>query len=137
MSTQSQSYPPNFLITNGQKLTILSQKVFCLTDFWRISDVFLTNIWRIFDGFAIMTIKKQWIFIRENYLVFWPWPKLFSFSHHISVTNRDMTFILSVSKHIYWSYSKYIQIIVGYLYFRSNNMLNFKNVFIENFQSKE
>ena len=89
--------------------------------------------WRIFDLFAIMTIKKQWIFIRENYFVFWPWPKLFSFSHHIFVTNRAMTFMLSVSKHIYSSYPKHIQMILGYLYFLPNNMLNFKNVFIENF----
>ena len=121
-STQSQSYPPNVLITNGQKLTILSQKVFCLTDFWRI-----------FDPFAIMTIKKQWIFIRRNYIVFWPWPKLFFFSHHIFVINRAMTFILSVSKHIYSSYPQHIHMVVGYPYLVPNNMLNFKNVFIENF----
>ena len=119
--------------TNGQKLTILSQKVFCLTDFWRISGRFLTDFLSKSDPFAIMTIKKQWIFIRGNYVVFWPWPKLFSFSHHIFVTNRAMTFILSASKHIYSSYPKHIQMVVGYLYFLPSNMLNFKNVLIENF----
>ena len=48
-----------------------------------------------------------------------------------------MTFTLSVSKHIYSSYPKHIEMVVGYLYLPPNNMLNFKNVFIENFQNEK
>ena len=135
MAGSHKVFPKIFLSQTDKNWRFYRKKYFfCLPDFWRIFGGFLTNFWSKSDPFTIMTIKKQWIFIRENYFVFWPWPKLFSFSHHIFVTNRAMTFRLSASKHIYSSYLKHIQMAVGYLYFLPNNMLNFKNVFIENFQ---
>ena len=37
---------------------------------WRIFDGFLADFWSKRDPFAIMTIKKQWIFIRGNCVCF-------------------------------------------------------------------
>ena len=76
-------------------------------------------------------------FIKGIYLTFWLQPQLFSFGHYISGANNAMTFILTGCKHIYLKSSKQVRIFAECTSLLTYELLNFKNVFFENFLSKK